>query len=80
MLENVLKYLPNITEDMFRKLVAYAIAGAGFGNMEKVLNSVSEQELLELDRMFDLWLGGRNLSTFFHALFDDYGYTIDEVR
>lgn len=77
--QDVLNYLPNITEDAFRKLTAYSIAGAGVAGMEPVLRTISPPQLEELHRMFHVWLAGRNLTDFFHTLFEDFGYTCREV-
>lgn len=71
--------LPHVDDLNFTKLLAYAIAGSGFYNMKPVLANFSPTELPVYQALFSEWLDGRDLPTFYETLFEDYGYTCEEV-
>lgn len=78
-LEDVRRHLPNISRTRFRRLVAYAVAGAGFDNMDKIVRDLGEDDLQRLKVLLKKWMGSRNHSAFFQTLFGDYGYTYDDA-
>lgn len=66
-------------EKGIRELVAYAIAGAGFHNMEKYVDKFSTDDRDRLARLFLKWLDGRSLVGFYRTLFERLNYTCREV-
>lgn len=76
---SVAERLPGLEENVIRQLVAYAIAGAGIDNMDRVLKRVNETELARLRALFESWKGDRSSSSFYDTLFSTYGYTCEEV-
>ncbi|KAH7694141.1 Na+ channel, partial [Aphelenchoides avenae] len=67
-----------LSETEIRQLVAYAIAGAGFHNMERTVEKYTEEEFTKFSQLFNQWLGGRNVVTFFRYLFERMGFTCKE--
>lgn len=72
--------VPNLTDTVFIKLLTYAITGSGFYNMKPALKKITNHELPGLKDLFDKWLDGRDLASFYATLFDTYGFTCEEVR
>ncbi|KAH7696504.1 Protein DEL-7 [Aphelenchoides avenae] len=66
-------------EKGIRELVAYAIAGAGFHNMEKYVDKFSTDDRDRLARLFLKWLDGRSLVGFYRTLFERLNYTCREL-
>lgn len=66
-------------EKGIRELVAYAIAGAGFHNMEKYVKTFSLDDRNRLGKLFRKWLDGRDLVGFYRTLFERFNYTCREV-
>lgn len=66
-------------KESIRKLVAYAIAGAGFQNMDKYVKEFTVDDLDRLNRLFRKWLDGRKVVAFFRLLFERLNYSCNEV-
>lgn len=73
------RWMPK-NEEGIRELAAYAIAGAGFQNMDKYVEKFTVDDRNRLARLFRKWLDGRNLIAFFRLLFERLNYTCSEVH
>lgn len=73
------KNVPNITEDGIKKLIGYAIADAGFLNMDKLLKNMTNSEHKDRIMQLELWRGRRSLKRFFEDLFEKWGYKCEQV-
>lgn len=62
-----------------RKLIAYAIAGAGVGNMESIINKIPPKQREEMEDLLKTWRGSRSLYAFYTNLLERNGYTCDDV-
>ncbi|KAH7696739.1 Protein DEL-7 [Aphelenchoides avenae] len=72
------RWMPKDKESI-RKLVAYAIAGAGFQNMDKYVKEFTVDDLDRLNRLFRKWLDGRKVVAFFRLLFERLNYSCNEL-
>lgn len=80
MMKHLGPYWSRLDEDGIRHMAAYAIAGAGIGDMEKILQKFTAANRMRLNRLFRKWLGKRSYEVFYKTLFETYGYRCDEVR
>lgn len=71
--------LPVRNASTYRDLLTYATVSAGFHVGKEALCNKSPAELHGLKRMFDIWRDERDLTSFYDTLFNQYGYTCDEV-
>ncbi|KAH7689538.1 Protein DEL-8, partial [Aphelenchoides avenae] len=67
-------------EESIRQMVAYAIAGAGVHDMEKILKKFTVDSRMRLTRLFRKWVGKRSYEVFYKTLFETYGYRCDEAQ
>ncbi|KAH7709779.1 Protein DEL-7 [Aphelenchoides avenae] len=63
-----------MNETRIRQLLEYAIAGAGFHNVEKIVAKFTQEDKARLSRLFRKWVDGRAYETFFKLLFERYAY------
>ncbi|KAH7707240.1 Protein DEL-7 [Aphelenchoides avenae] len=66
-------------ERAIRLIVAYAISGAGFDNVDKIIKKVTVDNQMRLSRLFRKWVGKRSYEAFYKTLFETYGYQCDEL-
>ncbi|KAH7707511.1 Protein DEL-7 [Aphelenchoides avenae] len=66
-------------EKGIQRLVAYAIAGAGFHNIEPIIQKLKVDEKMQLSRLFRRWLDGRSYEAFFQTLFEKFGYRCKDL-
>lgn len=66
-------------ENTLRNLIIYAIAGAGFDNMQPFLKRFNTESLERFHDTFAQWIGNRTRSEFYQTLFEDYGYECEDV-
>lgn len=69
-----------MNETRIRQLLEYAIAGAGFHNVEKIVAKFTQEDKARLSRLFRKWVDGRAYETFFKLLFERYAYRCRDVR
>uniref|UniRef100_A0A915DD72 Uncharacterized protein n=1 Tax=Ditylenchus dipsaci TaxID=166011 RepID=A0A915DD72_9BILA len=72
------KKLPRMDRITLARLMAFAIAGAGFNNVDTVLKQVTPDEMTKLSSLFRRWKGSRTLVEFYKDLFEKYGYKCEE--
>ncbi|KAH7722935.1 Protein DEL-7 [Aphelenchoides avenae] len=77
--EDIERHVPGLDAKTIRWLVGYAIAGAGFDNMDPLLEEMGTRDLTRIKKLFDVWLDGRSFRVFFRVLFEKYGYTCGEM-
>ncbi|KAH7691288.1 Protein DEL-7, partial [Aphelenchoides avenae] len=58
--------------------MVYAIAGAGFYNMEEQISAMSPMEVSRLDALLRRWKGRRRYGHFYRDLFEKNGYTCEQ--
>lgn len=78
--KEILKTVPNVTLKGIEKLIGYAIADAGFINMDKIIRNMSESDHNNLIGQMEQWRGRRTLKRFFEDIFEKWGYKCGQVR
>ncbi|KAH7707770.1 Protein DEL-7 [Aphelenchoides avenae] len=79
MMKHLGPYWSRLDEDGIRHMAAYAIAGAGIGDMEKILQKFTAANRMRLNRLFRKWLGKRSYESFYKTMFETNGYRCDEM-
>lgn len=74
------RLLPALESDELRKLVAYAIMGAGMINVHRLLDDLPKEGFDRIRRHFRTWLDGRDVNEFYSELFEANGYKCREVK
>ncbi|CAD5213658.1 unnamed protein product [Bursaphelenchus xylophilus] len=76
---DIKKQLKNLTEAQMKDLVGFAIADAGFLNMDKFVKNLTDEEHDLKSAMLRKWRGKRSPEKFLKTLFEKYGYTCDQL-
>lgn len=78
-LRDISKRLPHLDRVTLGKLIGFAIAGAGFHNMNTEMGRLGDMEIKRLMALFRRWQGHRSLEEFYADLFEANGYKCANV-
>lgn len=77
--EDMAEKLPWLSSANASRLLGYAIADAGFINMDRYVNKLTADEHVHMARLLTTWRGRRNVSHFYQDLFEKFGYHCEDV-
>lgn len=78
--DDLARNVPGLGPTTTRRLIGFAIAGAGVGNMWSAVAQVQKGDMAMYGRLLRRWSANRTLTEFYEDLFERYGYTCEQVR
>ncbi|CAD5209576.1 unnamed protein product [Bursaphelenchus okinawaensis] len=76
---DIRKRMKNMTEGEMDKLIGYAMADAGFVNMDEFVKNMTDDQHKEKTKLLNQWKGRRTPDKFYRDLFQKFGYKCEEM-
>ncbi|KAI6237549.1 hypothetical protein M3Y95_00276800 [Aphelenchoides besseyi] len=77
--QDMLLYLPNVTEDEYYDYLNYVVAGSGVHGMQKFIREWKANYTVYIGEQVRIWRGNRTWEEFFRFIFDENGYDCEDL-